>query len=774
MNFKYNKYNAKTKRKWIICLLLISILIVVINHILFYAKKHKCKETEKQKENQEEKYDKRLAIIEPLNPLYLKPNFCYPNNFILIHILNTQNDSIHLDWSYSSSFDSSIPHFRRIEIPSYIKYLNKAVQTYPNLFVSNKNRANAFLLNVYDGHRERIAFEPNTHLLNTQTVKPKQFCNKIEIDSPSTILPIFPYPLFAFCKHSNDFSVELLPDIYIERDQGIDKFTKIFQHDKSKGLLPFEKRIQKVVWRGGLNGKTRRIMFDERNSWDPSEEKNSCWLNIEKQPSLSISEMARYQFQLDVDGEVNAWDALRWKLLSGSVIIKLKSYWKQWYYDDLIDGEHYIGINSLQDLVPLIKQLILNPTRAKQIGEAGRNFALERFNYKRTLLDCIFNLTNHMGFPLSSKQKSIFISQNTHPIQYNDNNNNNNERGNKNLKLILNRNPDQNIMRGWISFKGLTSLGRFGNQVMKYIFIKVYAKLYHLKVIIPSWAGSKLFVSVDNHNELISSNFNENISTLQEDQHDFLHQRNFSYSINEPLNSSILKEHELSTLTNQDIAGYFQFHTSHYQFVKNYIFSLFELKLHYQTWLKECWENELSKHGNYLIAIHIRRGDYGSPPFDIAPVIWYINWLQKKLVEVIQSGKTPVIFIATDDHTGVIFDEIENYNFIPSLKNRISFWNTSKLFSHLYKYNHKFPNEIILKNGEFDFYLDYHILRNADSIATSNSTFSITAAMLNIHNQNQNSSLMLNNLELDRFVRPDFVHKKLREFQPWSCMPFEH
>src|SRR5262249_51528371 len=53
-----------------------------------------------------------------------------------------------------------------------------------------------------------------------------------------------------------------------------------------------------------------------------------------------------------------------------------------------------------------------------------------------------------------------------------------------------------------------------------------------------------------------------------------------------------------------------------------------------------------------------------------------------------------------------------------------------------------------------DFLIDHHILRHADHLAISNSTFSFTAAMLNAHARS--------------FMRPDPVHRTLVTFNPWS------
>jgi hypothetical protein len=59
---------------------------------------------------------------------------------------------------------------------------------------------------------------------------------------------------------------------------------------------------------------------------------------------IDNTEMVNYKYILDVDGNACTWDATTWKLNSGSVIMKAKSPWKQWFYDDYLPWVHYIPI----------------------------------------------------------------------------------------------------------------------------------------------------------------------------------------------------------------------------------------------------------------------------------------------------------------------------------------------------------------------------------------------------------------------------------------------
>jgi glycosyl transferase, family 25 len=67
-------------------------------------------------------------------------------------------------------------------------------------------------------------------------------------------------------------------------------------------------------------------------------------------------EAVHYRYILDVDGAASTWDATAWKLNSGSVILKPRSVWRQWFYGKMRAGEHYMEIaNDFGDLADVYK-----------------------------------------------------------------------------------------------------------------------------------------------------------------------------------------------------------------------------------------------------------------------------------------------------------------------------------------------------------------------------------------------------------------------------------
>ena len=83
---------------------------------------------------------------------------------------------------------------------------------------------------------------------------------------------------------------------------------------------------------------------------------------------LDRRDMIHYQYILDVDGAASTWDATAWKLNSGSVILKPKSIWKQWFYDQYLPGIHYVEIaNDFSDLPEKYAWCLAHPDECQRI-----------------------------------------------------------------------------------------------------------------------------------------------------------------------------------------------------------------------------------------------------------------------------------------------------------------------------------------------------------------------------------------------------------------------
>jgi hypothetical protein len=94
--------------------------------------------------------------------------------------------------------------------------------------------------------------------------------------------------------------------------------------------------------------------------------------------SVPRAEFARFKAVIDIDGNGNAWTGLFASLLGGSCVIKIESEQglSQWYYDRLLPWVHYVPVRSdFSDLEDAVEWILGNDARAREIGEAGREFA---------------------------------------------------------------------------------------------------------------------------------------------------------------------------------------------------------------------------------------------------------------------------------------------------------------------------------------------------------------------------------------------------------------
>jgi SAM-dependent methyltransferase len=244
----------------------------------------------------------------------------------------------------------------------------------------------------------------------------------------------------------------------------------------------------------------------------------------------------------------------------------------------------------------------------------------------------------------------------------------------------------------------------FANHLFQYAALKIYAKEHNLVVNIPGdWVGRQLFEGGDD----------KPVSERPQKEKDFASSTDCIWTSGEKLDGYNLK-------------GYFQYHTSVYAPHKEYFKKLFVPKPE----LRKLGDDFIKTLPSPLIGIHIRRGDYKRPPNRVAPIEWYINWLEENWERL---GK-PGVFIASDEPKDVL-EELKKYS----------------------------PVACNTDSEGLSVFLDHYILQYCDVLLTSNSTFSFTAAMLSNKGK--------------EFYRPDYQKKTLVSFDPWDSdpiLPFPH
>ena len=85
-----------------------------------------------------------------------------------------------------------------------------------------------------------------------------------------------------------------------------------------------------------------------------------------------------WRYQIDVDGNSNAWEGLFIKLCTGSPVLKIGSGFgfRQWYYDRLTPWRDVVPVAADgSDLVEKIEWLRAHDDAAREIGRAARALA---------------------------------------------------------------------------------------------------------------------------------------------------------------------------------------------------------------------------------------------------------------------------------------------------------------------------------------------------------------------------------------------------------------
>jgi hypothetical protein len=266
---------------------------------------------------------------------------------------------------------------------------------------------------VYDGWREHTppatSLEPTFALLEQVELQAK-FVGHGTIGEPGRFIkpypevdvdlyPAFQYPVIAFSRHKNDPTVILLPDPEFIATRG----HMGLKEEVDVNDIPWEQKRDRMVWRGGNNGMAytvynvdgpQSVMVDAQGTistrllnqrellvWHSQRSAfanviDAAFAPLSGETPMTKRDMLRYKYQIDVDGEVNAWTGLIWKLYSGSTVFKVDSHYEQWYYSALKPWIHYVPIRGdLKDLDEKIAWAMANDDLARRIADNGRAFA---------------------------------------------------------------------------------------------------------------------------------------------------------------------------------------------------------------------------------------------------------------------------------------------------------------------------------------------------------------------------------------------------------------
>ena len=255
-----------------------------------------------------------------------------------------------------------------------------------------------------------------------------------------------------------------------------------------------------------------------------------------------------------------------------------------------------------------------------------------------------------------------------------------------------------------ICMNRLIGWGRYGNQLLEYFWLHLHAMNHGLTLAVPYWLGRDLFGLADP----ILNNAKE---------------------FTEKSENDLPMEHAISpsgpSLAGLNIKGFCQINTQYTAPYKSVFRALFRPIEPLESALNGFLE-QVKASSKKLIAVHIRRTDYVGSEYDIGSVGWYQSWLRAMGAE----QPHVQVYIASDDPKTVT--EFAEFNAVS---------------------NRDYPFTIL----GAEFLPDWWVLAHADSVAISNSTFSLTAAMFNSALERSESA-----------YRPSEGHQSLQQFEPWN------
>ena len=302
---------------------------------------------------------------------------------------------------------------------------------------------------------------------------------------------------------------------------------------------------------------------------------------------------------------------------------------------------------------------------------------------------------------------------------------------------FLPQNNSESSSQTVLTMSSIGQLGRFGNQLFQYAFLRICAYKIGASVECPPWIGQILF----GHDDApISRRLAPAIERKDEEKNLFDLIPEFIPYLEK---ISGLKSFRIGSevldqgITNVDLWGFFQIETSLLAPYQDYVRSLFQPVNDLKISLEQGLEILRSK-GKTIIGVHIRQGDYVTQVragFTLVfPESWYCEWLDA----IWNDLENPVLFLCSDDLERVL----------PAFKKFSPItWRDLEI---------ELPDR--MQNANIEFYIDFFILSNCDLVVTSNSIFSFAACLLNEHGQ--------------MFVRPHWnFSSKFISFDPWSSDP---
>jgi hypothetical protein len=146
--------------------------------------------------------------------------------------------------------------------------------------------------------------------------------------------------------------------------------------------MPFSEKIGKIMYASSPERSSKFIFKNQTHPGGDITQRMYFYENYENHPNvvairsgwmhpnfISSDEMMKYKYLLDMDGcGASTWDAIAWKMRSGSVIFSVEGIWNRWFSNRFLPGIHYIAIKEdFSDLMEKYQWCEENQDKCKEI-----------------------------------------------------------------------------------------------------------------------------------------------------------------------------------------------------------------------------------------------------------------------------------------------------------------------------------------------------------------------------------------------------------------------
>ncbi|XP_031848296.1 protein O-glucosyltransferase 2 [Nomia melanderi] len=224
------------------------------------------------------------------------------------------------------------------------------------------------------------------------------------------------YPIFSWCGSSDTKDI-VMPtyDITQSSLEGMGRVMLDLLSIQGNTDVPWKRKIEKVFWQGRDSCRERLDLIDiSRKHPDLFNVsitnffffKNEMDKYGPVQSRTSFFNFFKYKYQLNIDGTVAAY-RFPYLLAGDSLVLKQKSKYYEFFYNDLVPEKHYVPVeNDLSDLVEKIIWAKEHDGDALEISKAARQFARDNL-LPRDILCYHVVLFNEWNKRLKNKVKVL-------------------------------------------------------------------------------------------------------------------------------------------------------------------------------------------------------------------------------------------------------------------------------------------------------------------------------------------------------------------------------